>query len=330
MSKVILSYSLFDQTDKKFDRSGHDPFNKNANRYWMNLPFISIVNKLCFPDSETYLYVPSDLKNNPMFFFLEQLNDAKFINLQIVNKPHTGTEPTIWRMAALWEKTDFCFCRDMDSILSPTEVKSMLHFINTNNYWIHNIRSVKQHNVEGTSIMAGLCGFNAPLLKEHLPLPNSFEQYEKFYKQLSKKRFFLDWRKDLQHIANKDGQWGCDQETLINFFIKTRNQATINKILDTYSQPPSNRVAPGFKGRVKRNDYYKLTSVDISTLSNTHMTGIDKNILTIMDKFIVWSGQPVNTSGGALKSLLSLPLPDIKKMNDILQKNNKLKIFYKI
>jgi len=327
MSKVILSYSLFDQKDKKFDRSGHDPFNKNANRYWTNIPFILIVNKLCIPNSETYLYVPKDLENNPMYFFLDLLNQNGHINLKVIDKPHSGTEPTIWRMKALWENADFCFCRDIDSVLSPSETKSMLFFMDNQNYWIHNIRSVKQHNVEGTSIMAGLCGFNTNDLKAKLPLPNSFEKYENFYKQLSKKSFFLDWRTDLKNATDKNGHWGCDQETLLTFFIKTRSQRVISKILDTYSQP-GKRVSRSFKGIVKPNKYYKINSIDISSINENYLSNINKQALAIMDKAIAWSGQPINTSGTILKELLTLPIKETNYIKRTIQGNNMLKRFY--
>lgn len=325
MSKVILSYSLFDQKDKKFDRSHHDPFNKNSNRYWVNIPFIVLTNRLCLPESKTYLYVPKDLENNPMYFFLDRLDRNGYINLKTINKPYSGTEPTIWRMKSLWENADYCFCRDMDSVPSPSEIKSMLFFMDKD-YWIHNIRSVKQHNNEGTSLMAGLSGFNIKQLKSKLPLPDTFEKYENFYKQISKKNFFLIWRGDLKNTTDKSGHWGCDQETLLNFFIKTRTQRVISKILDTYSQPDK-RVSKGFKGTVKPNKFYKVDSINIAHIDQSYLKNIDNQLLEIMNQSVFWSGQPVNTRGAALNKLLSFPSKETNHMKKILQ-NNILKRFY--
>ena len=328
MNKVILSYSLFDQKDKKFDRSGHDPFNQQTNRYWVNIPFIAIINKLCIPNSQTCIHVPKDLQNNPMYYFLDLLQDKGLLNLDIINKPHSGTEPTIWRVKSLWDDSaDFCFCRDMDSILNTMELKSMIHFINSS-YWIHNIRSIKQHNVEGTSLMAGLCGFNIKKITPGLPLPKSYDDYEKFYKNLSKQKFFLSWRNDIKHVKDKNGYWGCDQETLVDFFIKIRTSRVWAQILDTYAQP-NNRVSREFRGRVKPNTFFRVNSMPIESMPNT-IAYVDKNLVNILNDTIAWSGQPINSSGTALKRLINLNFNECKEMKHIIFSNNNLRNFYKI
>ena len=329
MTKVIISYSLFDQKDKKFDRSGHDQFNRVQNRYWLNIPFILLINKICIPNSETHFYVPKDLENNNMFFLLDKLNKDNYLKLHIINKSHSGTEPTIWRMMGLWEKdTDFCFCRDMDSVLSYVEVKSMLFFM-CKDFWINNIRTVKQHNSEGTSLMAGLNGFNIKQLQENLPLPKTFEKYEEFYKKLAKKSFFLNWRADLRRVLDKDGQWGCDQETLVTFFIKSRSDRITKKVLDVYAQP-SHLVPKIFQGRVQPNKHYNVTSIDVNTIPDTILSSFDKRILPILNNTISWGGQPVSANGNHLAKLLAIKNKNTDYMSQLLSENKLLKNFYAI
>lgn len=293
--KTVISYALFDQLEKKFDRSGHDPLDKHPYRYWLNLPSIMIVNNSLFKDSIIRLYIPKLLETNKYYKLLE-LFDENIENFELVkiDKQYIQTEPAIWRIMALWDNDiDFCFCRDIDSIVTRKEAQSMIYFMKSG-LMIHNIRSTKQHNNEGTSIMAGLNGFNVKKTKPGLPLPESFDKYMSFYEDTTKK-----------------GVWGCDQEALLNFFIRHRTARITKQVLDTYIQPKRN--TPRF-GRVDKNKYYDMVSLDENVYNNISFSPETERLLSISDSTTCWAGEPINASGRTLLSLAG-------KTNDKHSKN---------
>ena len=313
MTKII-SYSLFKQTGPKFDRNSHDPLDNKQDRYWLNIPFILLANKYIFKDITTKLYLSSNLKNHRLFPLLAKAaQNLDSFELAIVNRPVVGTEPTLWRMMPLWEKDiEFCFCRDLDSVVTAYEAKIMSYFMGTS-FLINNIRTLAFHNGEGTSLMAGLSGYNVTRLKEELPLPKGFDNYMRFYKK----------------SINKS-TWGCDQETLINFFIRHRPERIRRKILDIYVQP-SPSVKQELKGTVNPNKHYNVVSSDINIVKNNKLIGTNNKIIQFIDSQSTWAGGPINASGAPLRQLINFINDDYcNKMKDIITSNKTLLNFYKI
>jgi hypothetical protein len=307
---IVISYSLFDQFEDKFNRNGHDPFDKKPYRYWLNLPSILIVNNIVFPNSITRIYIPKLLQNNKYYSLLEEFKkELDFFELEIIDKPYKKTEPSIWRVEALWDKkANFVFCRDLDSLMIKKEAHAMQYFINSK-YMINNIRSARQHNGEGTSIMAGLCGFNIPKLHRELPMPENFEKYLEFYKK-----------------TTKPNEWGCDQETLINFFLRYRSNRVANMVLDTYIQP--RKRSKNIYG-VKPNKYYQSTSIAENTYNNIKLSVEAEKILTVSDSFSNWAGEPINASGNNFKKILTIAkTKNSKIIEKIIKSNNSyIKLF---
>ena len=305
--KTILSYVLFEQTGRKFDRSGHDPFDKKPNRYWLNIPFILAINKYVLKNSITRIYMPKNIESHPLFPLIKEFSEnLDNFEIELIDKQYSLTEPSIWRTKALWEdNVNFVFFKDIDSIITRKEVQSMLFFMNSG-FLMHNIRSIRQHNGEGTSLMAGLSGYNIPKLKEELPMPPSFENYLKFYENT---------------IGNP--AWGCDQETLINFFIRTRTIRTTKKIMDTYIQGKGSRL-----GRVLPNRHHPVTSYNESMFSKINIPGVDNNIISLLDTISNWAGQPVNVSGPKTYHILK-KIPD-KQAAIIFNILNKSTIYKKL
>ena len=307
---IVLSYTLFDQDGDKFNRSSHDPLDKNPYRYWLNLPFIIILNNLIFPDSITKLYTPKKLENNRYYGLLKKLSEEiDSFKLVTINKDYLKTEPSIWRIKALWEDYDFCFCRDLDSVITKKEAQSMIFFMNSD-FMIHNIRSMKCHNGEGTSLMAGLCGFNVNKIKKELPLPESFESYMKFYE-----------------ATNKTGIWGCDQETLINFFIRHRTERVHKQMLDTYIQPKRNSKF----GKVYKNKFYAMNSIDENVYNKIKFPSKLNTILDIFDPISSWAGQPVDASGKQLSKMLEINNDNLSNtIEKIINSDKEFKLLFKI
>lgn len=309
---IVISYSLFDQPDKKFDRSGHDPLDRNPYRYWLNIPFIILLNKTIFPDSTTRIYIPKILENNKYYDLLEILNtNIEGFEAVKLNKSYRLTEPSIWRIKALWDKNaNFVFFRDLDSIIMKKEAQAMRYFMKSG-LLIHNIRSTKQHNGEGTALMAGLSGFDTKKLKITLPLPENFEKYLEFYRS-----------------TTTNGVWGCDQETLINFFLRYRTNRITKQVLDTFIQPKRNNRK---YGRVYKNKFYDMTSIAENVYSNIRFNKQTDRILNLVDTISTWCGEPINASGKQLNKIIRLCSNDLgNKVEKIITSNKKFKVLYNL
>jgi len=309
---IIISYSLFDQPDKKFNRGSHDPLDKDQYRYWLNLPYLLMTNNMILPNSITRIYIPKILENNKFYPLLDKLNTSiEHLEVIKIDKQYIQTEPSIWRIKALWDKNiNFCFCRDLDSIIMKKEAQAMRYFMNSN-LMIHNIRSIEHHNGEGTSIMAGLNGFNVKKTQKELPLPDSFEHYLKFYK-----------------ITTKSGVWGCDQETLINFFLRCRTQRIIKQVLDTYIQPTRNNKN---HGRAYKNKHYNMTSIDEYIYNNITFKPITERILKIPNTFSHWAGQPVNANGKNITRVSNIINNNTsKEIMNIIKSNKEYRLLYNV
>jgi len=307
---TVLSYSLFDQEGKKFNRSGHDPLDKDPYRYWLNIPFILILNKTVFPEFVTRLYVPKKLQENKYYPLLEELNDNidKF-ELKVIDKEYFKTEPAIWRIMPLWDDIDFLFCRDLDSTIVRREAQSMEYFMKSG-LMIHNIRTSARHNGEGTSLMAGLCGFDVKKTKRDLPLPKSFDKYMKFYTSTTTK-----------------GVWGCDQETLINFFLRYRTERIAKKTLDTYIKPKK----VGRIGVPAKNKFYSMVSINESVYNNIKFSPKKESVLMVSDSISLWGGQPVNASTKNLIKINSVCNEKYAKdIMNIIKSKEMYKKLYKI
>lgn len=308
--KNIISYSLYEQKNKMFDRSGHDSFSKEQFRYWTNIPFIYIVNNLYFNDFKTRYYVHNDLKNHQLYGVLDKLSELENFELEFIDKEQVETAPSRWRLKCLWD-SDICFCRDTDSVMCPIETKCMKYFIDSE-YWINNIRGIWQHNFDGAILMAGLCGFKSNVLKNELPMLNSFDDY-------------------LEFCDNSYGvNWGCDQSALIDYFVISRTKRMKSKILDFYIQPDFKRIDRVFWNNVRKSEFFNINSFDENKVKHINLDYINKDILTLSNSVTGWLGQPVDVRGDKLNTLLSYDNDKCKQIKNVLLSDNTLKNFYRI
>lgn len=316
----IISYCLFEPNDSMIDRSLHDLSSKEKYRYWSNIPFIYIVNSIYFNDFKTRIYVHSDVKNHPLYSILDELTKFDNFELEFMDKDQKGTSPATWRVKSIWDiDSNICFCRDLDSVMSPREAKCMHYFINSE-FWINNIRGLCGHNDHGAMLMAGLSGFKSRILRKELSLSNNFDDYINFCEK------------------NHGTAWASDQYALINFFIKSRQPHIISKVLDFYTQPYFNRLNEFYCENDARNllkkvvniRYPYLTSIDETHSNNINLNYIDNKILNLTDSITVWMGQPVDVRGVKLNELLSIENNYCEKVKNILLNSNILKEFYSI
>jgi hypothetical protein len=69
---------------------------------------------------------------------------------------HLRCTMMLWRMLPIWENTEFVFCRDLDSILTPRQLQCVRAFISTGKA-VHGINDNRSHCIP---LMGGMCGFN--------------------------------------------------------------------------------------------------------------------------------------------------------------------------
>ena len=116
----------------------------------------------------------------------------------------------LWRMLPVWEDVnDYVFCRDLDSILTPRQMKFVYAFLNTENC-IHNIHDNKSHS----GIMGGMCGFKTSFIRE---------KYSDF------KSMIESYNTNMDFWSNKN----TDQLFLNDFMRKTPKYLLTNHRQDT-------------------------------------------------------------------------------------------------
>lgn len=152
-------------------------FGRPNPRYWNCIPIILVGNDALYPKYQSRFLIHPEFKRTPGYELLKALEGkCPFLELEIMDRPYRNLEPAAWRMAPLWsDETEILLCRDVDSVPSPREVRSVKKFTATN-LPVHSLRGHKNHSWK---FMAGLIGFNRPVLKMEWPpsLPATFEDY---------------------------------------------------------------------------------------------------------------------------------------------------------
>lgn len=165
----VNSFSAFGEKRNKY----LDFFNLILRQHYVLYPSINYNWKLYlitdrnFTDNERYC---TDSSGNGGYSgkTINRLAEEKLIELRIVeNKGTLESLPIsgigmLWRMLPIWENdNDYVFCRDLDSILTPRQMKYVLSFLKTNNN-IHNIHDNKHHS----GLMGGMCGFKSQSIRD--------------------------------------------------------------------------------------------------------------------------------------------------------------------
>lgn len=284
----IISYSFFEPKQIYGDRFW-DKFN-NKDRYWYNIPAMVILNKLIYPNFDITIHISSNVKENPLYKILSDLEKYGYINIIEIDRDYNGTEPTLWRYKPLLDKScDILLCRDIDSLPTTDEIRSTMYFIDSE-YKVSTIRSHTNHTTPSTIILAGLCGFR----------PKSINLDTKF-----------------EELINMKGNWGLDQSFLINNFIKDQEWSAINFIDSRLSS----------NGHIVRNPLIRCTSFDEIYYRNNVELDIDNEILDLLDNSTSWSGEPIDFRKEKLNKLIDMS-GEFEYMRDIINSDDKLKTFY--
>jgi len=116
----------------------------------------------------------------------------------------------LWRMTKIWEEYENVCCRDLDSILTPRQLKYTTVFIQSKKT-AHSICDNLSHNIP---LMGGMCSFNC----------------KKFIDLTGLKSF-----SDMIYSAHKDRTWwsthGSDQDFLMeHIYPKIKNDFILHKV----------------------------------------------------------------------------------------------------
>lgn len=272
--KKIISYALFG----------------NESRYWASIPFILIANDLIYSDYISRFYISKDATENKLFkLFEEIILQTKKVEIEVINDKYIGTEPTMWRMKPLWDKSvELFICRDIDAVPRSDERRATLLF-EQSPYAIHGIRSYWTHS---TRLMAGLCGFKTAKVRRAI---SSYKNYE-MYKMFGKK-YVRDYCTEYQ--------WGCDQHILQRFFFMGRHgQFLLRQTLDTLVG--SAGIIPWFRA-------VRLPTEKYANISLDH---INTEILQLCDSLVAYVGLPLTVENRHLRQALKIDC----EMSNILKK----------
>ena len=167
---------------------------------------------------------------------------------------------------------------------------------------IHGIRAYKMHD---TALMAGLCAFNVPLLRQYRILMPKFDDYINFGRKTN--RNCPNWA------------WGCDQELLKNFFYRRANGPLLMRVtLDT----PLNDAPQKVSGCVfvhKRQEEYNKIILNIK----------HPEILELGDSIHDFPGSPFKIiQNEHILKAMDINCQMAMFLKDLFSKNNNLKELY--
>lgn len=293
---IIISYCLFTPKSLHKDMRFWDAYN-SFDRYWYNIPSAILINSIVYPEAEIHLHHSKELKNQYFFSLLEKI--SKKFNLKLIEMPYdfTNTEPTMWRYKPIFDKeADAVLCRDIDSLPTEDEVRATYYFLNNSKFLAHTIRSHTNHATPPTIILAGLCGFRPKLIS--------------FLNQITF---------DIYYNHFKSSNWGLDQNSLINLFIRDSNW-TLNHFLDSPLNSKSHRVGKCLIPSTSLDESFYQQNIDINF--------IPEEILSLLNQETSWAGEPTNFRGDKLKSLLEMDFKLCHDMKEIIESDDALKNFY--
>lgn len=214
--KIVNSYTIFGDTER-----------------WAG-SFATLIREhfTLYPTWELVIHCDKDLSDSGYCRVLKKLRDEGYITL--VTIPTQGQYHQnrwkcmmmLWRLLPLWNpSTDYVFCRDADSMLTPRQLQCCLQFIQSGRI-AHGINDNAAHDIP---LMGGMCGFKS-------------KDFSRMFESLEK----------VVNSRYSEGEWqshGTDQRFLMDhIWPSVRNSSVIHKL-----------TGPNSRGHLK-----KLFNVNIS------------------------------------------------------------------
>lgn len=132
--------------------------------FWMKNLSVNIRQHFSlYPDWEMWIYTDRELDDNGYCRVIKKLTEENLVKTIVVQNerlPHQKRNKCLmmlWRMLPIWSNTDYVFCRDSDSILTPRQLQCVRTFIASGKA-VHGINDAPAHNI---NLMGGMCGFKS-------------------------------------------------------------------------------------------------------------------------------------------------------------------------
>jgi hypothetical protein len=294
--KNVISYTLFEPKQLFNHRNGWDKYN-TIERYWFNIPAVICINKILYPNFNVKIHISPNIKEHKLYKLFESLERDFGVSIEVIERDYKKTEPTVWRYKPLLEKEcDILLCRDIDSIPTADEVLSVYYFIQNDEIKISTMRSHYAHAGPPTIMMAGLCSFKV----KDINVGISFDE-------------LLD--------ISDNSEWGIDQQFLIQTLTKDK-EWNKNHFLDCKLSNKDHKVCNSAIECISLDQNHFRKNVRLSDI------GVESDVLSLLNDYVVWAGEPVDIRGEKLKNILNLEYDVCKKMSSVLENNQELKEFY--
>lgn len=292
--KKIVSYSLFFPRQVYSYRDwDSDKFNRD--RYWFNLPALTLINKILYPDYGMHMYICKGTFSNPLFSFYQELSRINpRYGFSIVDEEYNGHEPAMWRLLPMWDpEVEVFLSRDIDSVPNREEY-SCVKLFEESPFAVHTIRAHENHHSNRCKMLIGLSSFKPKLLPPEI-IKDSLENFKKAHAPL--------------------GEWDADQVAIIEAFTK-KPEFTSLYFLDSAINNQS------------RPQAFPCHYTELSGVNDIELSELASSVFDLVKEFklTTWAGQPCDSRGDFLKRLIEITSDEETK--GILLENEILKNFY--
>lgn len=174
-----------------------DPNKLDVNRYWYNIPYILLFNRVFFKEYENIFYISTSYQNHELINIFSCFDNVECV---FMDDSYNLTEPSIWRMIPMWERNvELLFPRDVDSLLSISEY-AFIQYFKSSTYAVGSLRSHKNHIGPDCLMLAGMSAFKPNSIPDIIK-GSSFSEY----------------------YSEKDSFYGMDQRLMIKWFLKNED-----------------------------------------------------------------------------------------------------------
>lgn len=269
----IMSYSLFG----------------NDGRYWNMVYPVLVINASVYKTWVTRFHISKNELNHPFYPFIKKLSDnTSQVQIDVHEESFQNLEGTFWRLKPLWDhKSDYVFCKDLDTMPTSIEIKAMWKFMCKGNI-IHGIRSHPLHTI---NLLAGLCGFNCAALRSQDIMRGGFSNY---------------MHKFRQRVGRFD--WGCDQRALADFFHSNEATYLQGHTIDTPTRDAPKKLRGYNPLQLADSEY------DCDINSCAAFPNIDLELLSWMDSKIRYEGMAYGVQGDDYEMIQTRNGDDLLKM----------------
>ena len=288
--RKILSYCLF-QTSKKENRKW-DKYQNVPDRYFVNIPFLLLTRDILFPQYTMVFHVDSYYYNHPLFELIKFASTkSEFIEIKVIeNLQENDFAAASWRMLPFFDdRTDLLYCRDIDSLTTSKEFKTMM-FFESADYKLYTNRShAPGHKTDRIKILAGLCGFKP----KEMTLGISYEEFVNVDCNI--------WIQDQRSLEKYF--YGVDKKYFLD--VPTRNL----KIIELNEEKSS----------------YWIEDLPINVKDFTDSQGV--KYLEFLDSLTTWEGEPLDVRA-KVDTFFSFSGDSLCIIKEIFGNNKVIREFY--